>query len=275
MASVLHTTRVPQPNQTFDISRIPFQSGIQDTAHIAVEVSAAAAVQASKEFWHMWEPKITKLKGGYSADAELVFGHGRQMYWSTSKIASLTIRPWYSLSRIKPRIVHIVRSNFSWTSVAATFHIRNCSSTSAWPSREVTMRPMCSQSSSCAQKLRESEEAFTDELQLLSQKVISNKPESDKTLMLPSNSTMQINYLITTMLQLQRPYCYKCPRSHLLSFTMSWQGFLASANALSLVLRWYPFYCRVWLGGRCSTIKDPAEMPEEDECSEFPDSGSM
>ena len=25
------------------------------------------------EFWHMQEPKITKLKGGYSADAELVF----------------------------------------------------------------------------------------------------------------------------------------------------------------------------------------------------------
>ena len=40
---------------------------------IAAEVLAAAAVQASKEFHRMCEPKITKLRGGYSADAELMF----------------------------------------------------------------------------------------------------------------------------------------------------------------------------------------------------------
>ena len=45
----------------------------QDAATIVAEVSAAAAAQASKEFWHMQEPKITKFKGRYSADAELVF----------------------------------------------------------------------------------------------------------------------------------------------------------------------------------------------------------
>ena len=33
----------------------------QDVATIAAEVSVAAAVQASKEFWHMREPKVTKL----------------------------------------------------------------------------------------------------------------------------------------------------------------------------------------------------------------------
>ena len=63
-------------NQTFDISQIlPLTSaGIhQDVAVIAVEVSAATAAQASKEFQCMREPKITKLKGGYSADTELVF----------------------------------------------------------------------------------------------------------------------------------------------------------------------------------------------------------
>ena len=37
------------------------------------EVSAAAVAQVSKEFRHIWEPKITKLRGGYSADAELMF----------------------------------------------------------------------------------------------------------------------------------------------------------------------------------------------------------
>ena len=37
------------------------------------EVPAAAVAQALKEFRCMREPKITKFKGGYSADAELVF----------------------------------------------------------------------------------------------------------------------------------------------------------------------------------------------------------
>ena len=62
-------------NRTFDISNIsPTNFGAaQDVATIAAEVSAAAMAQASKEFWHMREPKITKLRGGYSADAKLVF----------------------------------------------------------------------------------------------------------------------------------------------------------------------------------------------------------
>ena len=63
-------------NRTFDVSGIspPTNFGAaQDVATIAAEVSATAAAQASKEFRHMWEPKITKLHGGYSTDAELVF----------------------------------------------------------------------------------------------------------------------------------------------------------------------------------------------------------
>ena len=62
-------------NCTFKVSQIsPFRSGTQqDAATIAAEVSAAAAAQASKEFHHMCEPKITKLKGGYLVHVELVF----------------------------------------------------------------------------------------------------------------------------------------------------------------------------------------------------------
>ena len=62
-------------NRTFDVSGIPPVNfgNAQDTATIVAEVLAAAAAQASKEFRHMREPKITKLRGGYSADAELVF----------------------------------------------------------------------------------------------------------------------------------------------------------------------------------------------------------
>ena len=66
-------------NRTFDVSGIsPTNLGTaQDAATIAAEVSAAAAAQASKEFQQMQEPKITKLRGGYSADAELVL----QSWW--------------------------------------------------------------------------------------------------------------------------------------------------------------------------------------------------
>ena len=59
-------------NRTFDVSGIPPVNigNAQDAATIVAEVSAAAAAQASKEFRHMWEPKITKLHGGYSADMQ-------------------------------------------------------------------------------------------------------------------------------------------------------------------------------------------------------------
>ena len=62
-------------NRTFDVSGIPPTNlgSALDAATIAAEVLAAAEAQASKEFRHMREPKITKLHGGYSTDAELVF----------------------------------------------------------------------------------------------------------------------------------------------------------------------------------------------------------
>ena len=61
-------------DRTFDVSPMaPLANDSKDAATIAAEVSAAAAVQASKEFCRMREPKIMKLKGGYSADAELMF----------------------------------------------------------------------------------------------------------------------------------------------------------------------------------------------------------
>ena len=62
-------------NRTFYVSGIPATNigNAQDTATIVAEVLAAAVAQASKEFRHMREPKITKLHGGYSADTELVF----------------------------------------------------------------------------------------------------------------------------------------------------------------------------------------------------------
>ena len=53
-------------NRTFDVSQISPLALVgvhQDVAVIAVEVSAATAAQASKEFWCMWEPKINSCSG--------------------------------------------------------------------------------------------------------------------------------------------------------------------------------------------------------------------
>ena len=75
-------------DKTFDVSPMaPLASSSKDAATIAAEASAAAAAQASKEFCRMCEPKITKLKGGYSADTELVF-----CSWRSDILANITDR---------------------------------------------------------------------------------------------------------------------------------------------------------------------------------------
>ena len=58
---------------TFDISQILPCGTHQDAATITAEVLVATMAQAFKGFCHMHESKIKKLKGGYLADAELVF----------------------------------------------------------------------------------------------------------------------------------------------------------------------------------------------------------
>ena len=87
--STLHHIASAIPSdKTFDvIPMAPLASSSKDVATIVPEVSAAAAAQASKEFCRMLEPKITKLKGGYSADAELVF-HS----WRSDILANITDR---------------------------------------------------------------------------------------------------------------------------------------------------------------------------------------
>ena len=72
-------------NKTFDASQIsPMMSSHQDVVTIAAEVSAAAAAQTSREFCRMREPKITKFKGGYLADTELLF-----QSWQTNIMSNI------------------------------------------------------------------------------------------------------------------------------------------------------------------------------------------
>ena len=80
--------QVPICDHTFDVEpAAPLINESRQVANIAAEVSAAAAAQASKEFRRMWEPKITKLRGGYSADAELMFWS-----WKSDILANIANR---------------------------------------------------------------------------------------------------------------------------------------------------------------------------------------
>ena len=131
-------------NHAFDVRGIPVSNtgNAQDAATIAAEVLAAAMAQASKKFWCMWEPKITKLWGGYSTDAELIFQSGKWMFWQIYKIVSWITKPQSNSSKSKPWTMHIMRSSSSETCVAVKFFTRICLGISAWPSREATMRPI-------------------------------------------------------------------------------------------------------------------------------------
>ena len=75
-------------DRTFNVGpSAPLIDESRHVATIAAEVSAAAAAQASKEFCRMCEPKITKLRGGYSANAELMFRS-----WKSDILANINDR---------------------------------------------------------------------------------------------------------------------------------------------------------------------------------------
>ena len=122
--------------------------------------------------------------------------------------------------------------------MAVIYHTKNCLSTSALPFRGVMMRPTCSHNFITMPRSRDSRKRFLQmSYNYFPAKLLAKNWISDRISMQPSSSTMQINYTIVIAHQLQRPYFYKCPRSHLLSFVMSWQGFLELANVPNQVLK--------------------------------------
>ena len=150
----------------------------QDAATIAAEVSAAAAAQASKEFWHMREPKITKLHGGYSADAELVFRS-----WWVDILANIQDRELDN----KAAIQLIKEQTLDNTRREVEFQLDLCGGVITYQNllRHLSIAfqggddkaNLLAEFYSHGQKIKESEEAFADELQILARKVIIKKPD--------------------------------------------------------------------------------------------------
>ena len=166
-------------NQTFDISHIPPITGNpQDVAAIAAEVSVAAAAQASKEFCRMRDPKIIKFKGGYLADAELMFRS-----WCVDIEAHIHVL--YELDN-KAAIQLIKDMTLDSAHREVEFQLNLCGGVTTYQDLLIHLSiafqggnkeaNLLAEFYSHGQKVKESEEAFTDELQTLARKVISRKP---------------------------------------------------------------------------------------------------
>ena len=147
-------------------------------ATIAAEVSAAAAAQASKEFRRMQEPKITKLRGQYSADAELMFRS-----WKSDISANINERELDNKSAIQL----IKEQTLDNACREVEFQIDLCGSDItyqdllqhlgiAFQGSNDEANVLAEFYSRC-QYTKESEESFADQLQLLVRKVISKKPD--------------------------------------------------------------------------------------------------
>ena len=174
-----HAANAVPSDRTFDISPVaPLVQDSKDAAMIAAEVSAAATAQASKEFCRMREPKITKLRSRYSADAELMFRS-----WRSDILAHIT--DWELDNKVAIQLIK--EQTLDNARHEVEFQLDLCGGNITYQDllkhlsiafQGVTMKPIYSLSSIAASNMhKESEEAFADELQLLARKVISKKPD--------------------------------------------------------------------------------------------------
>ena len=169
-------------DRTFEVGpSAPLVDDSRIVATIAAEVSAAAAAaaaQASKEFCRMREPKITKLGGGYSADAELMFRS-----WKSDILVHINDRELDNKSAIQlikeqtlDNACHKVEFQLDLCGSEITYQdlLQHLGITFQGGNNEANV---LAEFYSRRQYSKESEEAFADELQLLARKVISKKPD--------------------------------------------------------------------------------------------------
>ena len=166
-------------NRTFDVGpSAPLVDDSRNPATIAAEVSAAAAVQASKEFRRMREPKNTKLRGGNSADAELMFRS-----WKSDILAHINDRELDNKAAIQltkeqtlDNARHEVEFQLNLCGGNITYQdlLQHLSIAFQGGDDEANI---LAKFYSHRQYSKESEKAFADKLQLLARKVISKKAD--------------------------------------------------------------------------------------------------
>ena len=165
-------------DKMFDVSQIAsLLSESCNAATIVAEVSAAAAAQVSKEFCHMHNPKITKFKGGYSADAKLLFCSWHMGILSHIEDCELD-------NKVAIQLINDMTSKSAQREVE--FQLELCGGNMSYQDllKHLSIAfqggkdeaNLLAEFHSNSQKVKEMEEAFTDDLQLLARKVINKKP---------------------------------------------------------------------------------------------------
>ena len=146
-------------------------------AQAAAEVSLAAVMQTAKEFRRLKDSKILKLKGGYSSDAGLVF-HS----WRTDIQTEINENDYDNKSAIRlikektqEKALKEVEYQLDLNGAEMSYKdlLEHLNLTFVGGEDESTLM---ADFYSHTQKVKESEECFADELQVLAQKVISKKP---------------------------------------------------------------------------------------------------
>ena len=133
---------------------------------------------AVQEFWKLREPKINKLKGGYSATANLIFQlwlkdiNAHVEDWNLTEREAIQLVKDFTAERARNEVEFymgmIADDPQSFDGLVK--HLKN-----AFQSGE-TMSELISDFYGHHQKKKESEDAFADDLQILVWKIIAQKP---------------------------------------------------------------------------------------------------
>ena len=131
---------------------------------------------AAEEFRKIHEPKIQNLKGRYSANAMLVFNSWLkdiEMCVRERKLTNMEVIQLvkdYTADGARGVVEFYLDTNSTWKYHELIEHLRT-----SFKSGE-TFSSLVVDFYSCIQQLQETEDQFTDELQILGQKVISIRP---------------------------------------------------------------------------------------------------
>ena len=174
----VHFASNPQGRFTSTPLRHPEEDRIKPRISPEVYQPRYGMKVVAQEFCKLREPKINKLKGGYSATANLIFQSWLKDINAHVEDQNLTEREAIQLVKDFPAERARNEVEFYMGMVAddqqsfdgLVNHLKN-----AFQSCE-TVSELISDFYSCHQKKNESEDAFVDDLQILVRKIIARKP---------------------------------------------------------------------------------------------------
>ena len=174
-------TKMGQTKPVINLSHIQGLRSVVESSNVAAqaaaEVSLAAVTQTAKEFRRLKDSKIPKLKGGYSSDAGLVFCSWRMDIQTEINENNYDNKSAIRLIKEKTqeKALKEVKYQLDLNSAEMSYKdlLEHLNLTFVGGEDESTLM---ADFYSRTQKVKELEESFADELQVLAWKVISKKP---------------------------------------------------------------------------------------------------